>query len=177
MPWLPGGRNCVKSVIRSNRLVLPPIRLVASATAISRAGKNARKRLKAIACEIMLHRGNTLANVRYARRRSLATGFITGHYTCPAPTPCDSARQLRAHGPHRPVPRINACGTMLPQQSPARGHNGRLVLSSQGRRSEVASEGHAVVEQEGHAVIGMSRRVQDFAHNANPAEHRAALGE
>src|SRR6266700_5146070 len=72
----------MRSVIRSKRLVLPPIRLVASATAIRSAGKNARKRLKAIACEIMLHRGNTLANVRYARRRSLATGFIAGHYTC-----------------------------------------------------------------------------------------------
>src|SRR6266478_9474538 len=72
----------MRSVIRSKRLVLPPIRLVASATAISSAGKNARKRLKAIACEIMLHRGNTLANVRYARRRNLAAGFIAGHYTC-----------------------------------------------------------------------------------------------
>src|SRR6266446_8141009 len=72
----------MRSVIRSKRLVLPPIRLVASATAIRSAGKNARKRLKAIACEIMLHRGNTRANVRYARRRNLAAGFITGHYTC-----------------------------------------------------------------------------------------------
>jgi len=40
--------------MRSNKLVLPPIRLVASATAINSAGKNARKRLKAIACEITL---------------------------------------------------------------------------------------------------------------------------
>src|SRR5713226_7482004 len=37
--WLPGGKNRVKSVIRSSRLVLPPIRLVASATATSNAGK------------------------------------------------------------------------------------------------------------------------------------------
>src|SRR5882762_10153760 len=80
--WLPGGKNCVRSSMRSNKLVLPPIRLVASATAISSVGKNARKRLKAIACEIMLHRGNTRANIPYTRRRSPATEIIAGHYTC-----------------------------------------------------------------------------------------------
>src|SRR5260370_1381059 len=79
--WLPGGKNCVKSVMRSNRLVLPPIRLVASATAISKVGKNARKRLKAMACEIMLHRGNTRANIWYARRDNPAAEIIAGHYT------------------------------------------------------------------------------------------------
>src|SRR6266403_1699684 len=61
--WLPGGKNWVRSAIRSNRLVLPPRRLVASATAISKAGKKARKRLKAMACEIMLHCGKTRANI------------------------------------------------------------------------------------------------------------------
>src|SRR6266700_4363524 len=94
----------MRSVIRSKRLVLPPIRLVASATAIRSAGKNARKRLKGNACEIMLHRGNTRANVRYARRRSLATGFIAGHYTCTGtytvrfspPTPRSSTAPARA---------------------------------------------------------------------------------
>src|SRR5712664_1657110 len=79
---LPGGKNCVKSAIRSNRLVLAPIRLVANATAISNVGKNARKRLKAIACEITLHRGNTRANIPYIRRWSPAAEFIAGHYTC-----------------------------------------------------------------------------------------------
>jgi hypothetical protein len=39
------------------------MRLVANATAISNAGKKARKRLKAIACEITPHRGNTRANI------------------------------------------------------------------------------------------------------------------
>src|SRR5712664_2802250 len=68
--------------IRSNRLVLAPIRLVANATAISNVGKNARKRLKAIACEITLHRGNTRANIPYIRRWSPAAEFIAGHYTC-----------------------------------------------------------------------------------------------
>src|SRR5713226_6428276 len=81
IPWLPGGKNCVRSAIRSKRLVLPPILLVASATAISNAGKNARKRLNAMACEITLHLGNTRANIPYVRRRSLAPGFIAGHYT------------------------------------------------------------------------------------------------
>ena len=56
---------------------------------------------------------------------------------------------------------INAGGTAVPQQSPARGYNSRLVLSSQCRRSEVPCEGGAFVEQQRHAVIGMSRRVQD----------------
>src|SRR4029077_19288732 len=79
--WLPGGKNWVKSVIKSNRLVLPPIRLVAKATAISRVGKNARNKLKAIACEITPHRGNTRANIPYARRRSRAAKFIAGNYT------------------------------------------------------------------------------------------------
>src|SRR6266853_886280 len=81
IPWLPGGKNCVRSAIRSNRLVFPPIRLVASATAISKAGKNARKRLNAIACEITLQRGNTRVNIPYARPRSRAAKLIGGHYT------------------------------------------------------------------------------------------------
>ena len=55
--------------------------LVAKATAISRVGKNARNKLKAIACEITPHRGNTRANIPYARRRSRAAKFIAGHYT------------------------------------------------------------------------------------------------
>src|SRR6266852_1155446 len=80
--WLPGGKNCVRSAIKSNRLVLPPIRLVASPTAISRAGKKAKKRLNAIACEITPHRGKTRANIRYARRSNPAVEFIAGHYTC-----------------------------------------------------------------------------------------------
>src|SRR6266581_32626 len=82
IPWLPGGKNCVTSIIRSNRLFPPPIRLVASATAINNAGKNARKRLKAIACETTPHRGNTRANIPYARRRKPAAEIIAGHYTC-----------------------------------------------------------------------------------------------
>jgi len=73
--------------MRSNKLVLPPIRLVASATAINSVGKNARKRLKAIACEITLHRGNTRANIPYTRRRSPAAEIIADHYTCDGPLP------------------------------------------------------------------------------------------
>src|SRR5882762_7348841 len=80
--WLPGGRNCVKSAIRSNKLVFPPIRLVANATAISKAGKNARKRLKAMAWEITPHLGNTRENIPYTRRRIPSAEIIAGHYTC-----------------------------------------------------------------------------------------------
>src|SRR5216117_1193041 len=76
--WLPGGKNWVRSAIRSNRLVLPPIRLVANATAIKSVGKNARNKLKAIGCEVTLHRGNTRVNIPYARRRSRAAKFIAG---------------------------------------------------------------------------------------------------
>ena len=47
----------MKSWIISSKLALPPKRVLAAATANSKVGKNARKRLKAMACEIMLHRG------------------------------------------------------------------------------------------------------------------------
>src|SRR6267143_667268 len=82
IPWLPGGKNCVRSAIRSKRLVFPPIRLVASATAISNAGKNARKRLKAMAWEITPHRGKTRANIQYTRLRIPAAEIIARHYSC-----------------------------------------------------------------------------------------------
>src|SRR6266404_1851401 len=81
--------------MRSNKLVLPPIRLVASATAINSVGKNARKRLKAIACEITLHRGNTRTNIPYTRRRSPATDIITGHYTCLSRLVSEAVRPTR----------------------------------------------------------------------------------
>src|SRR6266853_4965982 len=90
IPWLPGGKNCVRSAIRSKRLVFPPIRLVASATAINNAGKNARKRLKAMACEITPHRGNTRANIPYTRLRIPAAEIIAGHYTCDGPCLCEA---------------------------------------------------------------------------------------
>jgi hypothetical protein len=44
-----------------------PQRLVAMPTANSSVGKKARKRLKAMACEIMAQRGNTRANTRRLR--------------------------------------------------------------------------------------------------------------
>src|SRR6266850_7097738 len=79
--WLPGGKNRNRSVIKPSRFVFPPIRLVASAPPTSNAGKNARNRLYAIACEIMLQRGNTRPNVRYARRMRSAAEIIARHYT------------------------------------------------------------------------------------------------
>ena len=65
IPWLPGGRNTVKLRIVSSRAVLLPIQLDANHTARSNVGKNARKRLNAIACEITLHRGKTRATTRH----------------------------------------------------------------------------------------------------------------
>src|ERR1700692_635804 len=79
--WLPGGRNVVKSEIKSKRLVRTPMGLVATATAISKAGKKARNKLKAMACEIMLQRGNTLANMLSARLETAADAIIVRHYT------------------------------------------------------------------------------------------------
>jgi len=48
-------------------LVWLPQRLVAMATVSSNVGKKARKRLKAMACEIMLHRGKTRTKTRRLR--------------------------------------------------------------------------------------------------------------
>src|SRR5260221_13153460 len=79
--WLPGGRNFVKSEMKSRRLIRPPNPLVANPTTMSRVGKNARNKLNAMACEIMLHRGNTRANMRYARRNKEAAELIARHYT------------------------------------------------------------------------------------------------
>src|ERR1700732_2917602 len=84
--------------MRSNKLVRPPIRLVASATASSSVGKNARKRLKAIACEIMLQRGNTRANTRYILRKSSPAESMASHYTCAGYFVSESTR-IGRHAP------------------------------------------------------------------------------
>jgi hypothetical protein len=55
--------------------------LVASPTAIRRVGKKARKRLNAMACAIMLVRGNTLPNMLKARLERAADAIIARHYT------------------------------------------------------------------------------------------------
>src|SRR5580692_2313306 len=81
MLWLPGGRNAVRSVIKSSRLVRPPMRLVAKPTMMSSAGKNARNKLKAIACEIMPQRGNTRAIIRIVRLKREGLEAIARHYT------------------------------------------------------------------------------------------------
>src|ERR1700730_1677116 len=85
--WLPGGRKVVKSEIKSNKLVRPPMGLVAKPTAMSNAGKKARKRLNAMACEIMLQRGKTLPNMLRARLETAADAIIVRHYTCGADFP------------------------------------------------------------------------------------------
>src|SRR5258708_9888447 len=90
--WLPGGRKLVKSEIRSNRLVPAPIGLVARATAMSKVGKNARNRLNAMACEIMLQRGKTRPNMLSARFETAADAIIFRHYTCGADFPNSLSR-------------------------------------------------------------------------------------
>src|SRR6266404_3888062 len=77
---LPGGRYLVKLVMRSRRLVWLPQRLVAMATVRSRVGKKARKRLKAMACEIMPQRGKTRARIRRPRLESKATEIMCVQY-------------------------------------------------------------------------------------------------
>src|SRR5262249_35453130 len=59
-----GGKYLVKSVTISSMLVWLPRRLVAIATISRSVGKNARNKLYAMACEIMLHGGNTRRNAR-----------------------------------------------------------------------------------------------------------------
>src|SRR5260370_408173 len=97
--------------MRSSRLVLPPIRLVASATAISRVGKNARKRLKAMAWEITPHRGNTRANIPYVRLRIPAAEIIARHYTCLSQPVPESAE------PHRPRAELTRPAARAPASS------------------------------------------------------------
>src|SRR5271167_2786076 len=97
IPWLPGGRKAVRSVIRSSRLVRPPIRLVANPTMMSSAGKNARNRLKAIACEIIPQRGNTRVIIRSVRLKREGLEAIARHYTHGRP----SAEEAHAEKPPR----------------------------------------------------------------------------
>src|SRR5271170_5101836 len=86
MLWLPGGRNAVRSVIKSSRLVRPPMRLVAKPTMISSAGKNAKNKLKAIAWESMPQRGRTRATIRIVRLNREGSGTIARHYTHDRPS-------------------------------------------------------------------------------------------
>src|SRR5271154_2710640 len=62
--WLPGGRKSVKSRMASRSAARLLIQLEAKPTAMSRVGKKARNTLKAMACEIMLHRGKTRPSTR-----------------------------------------------------------------------------------------------------------------
>src|SRR5271157_2964154 len=81
MPWLPGGRNWVKSRMASRRPERLPIQLEVMPTARSRVGKKARKTLKAMACEIMLQRGKTRRNIPQMREERLRRVGIGGHYS------------------------------------------------------------------------------------------------
>ena len=72
---------------------------------------------------------------------------------------------------------IHLSSTTLPQQIPARGHDGRrVVLSDETEWRQVPSERRAVIEYERNAVVGVSRSVQDFSGKTDLIEHRAALG-
>src|SRR6266446_5197833 len=77
---LPGGRYLVKLVMRSSRLVWLPQRLVAMAKVSSKVGKKARKRLKAMACEIMPQRGKTRARMRRPSLESKAAEIMWDQY-------------------------------------------------------------------------------------------------
>jgi hypothetical protein len=57
------------------------MRLVANPTMMSSAGKNAKNKLKAIACEIMAQLGNTRRSIRNVRPRSERLEAIARHYT------------------------------------------------------------------------------------------------
>jgi len=61
--------------------------LVATPTAINKAGKKAKNKLNAMACEIMLQRGKTLANMLNARLETAADAIIVRHYTRAADFP------------------------------------------------------------------------------------------
>src|SRR5215471_10292625 len=93
MPRLSGGRNSIKSLTISSKLALPPMRVVAKATAINNAGKNARKRLNAMACEIMLHLGKTRVNMPKARftigAKEIICGIIPAHVVRSQLSDCD----------------------------------------------------------------------------------------
>ena len=71
----------MRLVIRSSRLVLPPMRLVASATTISNVGKKTKNKLNAVACANTLQRGKTRVNVRQIWRERDAVASIASHYT------------------------------------------------------------------------------------------------
>src|ERR1700741_3854291 len=77
---LPGGKYLVKSVTRSSMLVWLPQRLGAIATMSRSVGKNARNRLYAMACEIMLHGGNTRRNTRALRLAKDLAEIIAHQY-------------------------------------------------------------------------------------------------
>src|ERR1700739_4782225 len=96
---LPGGRYLVKWVMRSRRLVWLPQRLVAMATLSSRVGKKARKRLNAMACEIMPQRGKTRAKIRRTRLESKAAEIMCDQYKQRAAQ--DAVVALPGAGAHR----------------------------------------------------------------------------
>src|SRR5258707_11729331 len=64
----------------SSMLVWLPQRLVATETASSRVGKKAKNRLKAMACEIMPHRGKMRENVRTERLKRDAAEIMSQQY-------------------------------------------------------------------------------------------------
>src|SRR5260370_28861311 len=174
--------------MRSNRLVLPPIRLVANATAISSVGKNARKRLKAIACEITLHRGNTRANIRYTFRKSFPAESMASHYTCDGHSLSEKyVRALRliptggcdgeGLSPCRPARREIARGAFLPGRAARRGHR---QIRSQARKlarrlfrsptctpsSAFPAGGSQTLRLRGHSPGGRCRplQIEPFLH-------------
>src|SRR5215471_12451932 len=81
IPWLPGGKNSVKSRIVSSRSARVPSQLDPSPTASRSVGKNAKNTLNAIAWEIMPQRGNTRSIARQSWIRKLGWPAIAKHYS------------------------------------------------------------------------------------------------
>src|SRR5215470_5875253 len=120
IPWLPGGRKCRKFRIVSSSAVLLPIQLEATPTTSNSVGKNARKTLNAMACEIMLHRGYTRPNIRHTRLVNWPPRCRDLPYSCT--TALESSALLhsrrRASQRHRPPRRTGAL--LSPASSPLR---------------------------------------------------------
>src|SRR5215469_9456107 len=118
IPWLPGGRKCRKFRIVSSSAVLLPIQLEATPTTSNSVGKNARKTLNAIACEIMLQRGYTRPNIRHTRLVNWPPRCCDLPYSCTTALESGallpSRRSSQRHG-RRPHRRTSVACFLTPQ--------------------------------------------------------------
>ena len=71
---------------------------------------------------------------------------------------------------------INAPGAALPQQAPACSDDAGIFQADVIRLREIAREDRTIVEQQGDAVFGVTRRVQDLPGDADALQQRPAPG-